>query len=1629
MYLFDTFTNFLSGMGVFGRDKMTASQYVTRIWTREQLESSFRSDWIARKAITIPAFDATREWRAWQAEQDQIEKLEETEQRLGVQLKLQQALTMARLYGGCCMLIGVDGNMEKELKPDSIKKDGLKFLHVLAPHQLGIESIIRDISDPWYGHPTNYTLSDDTGTLVAVKIHPSRMVRLLGLDTPNPLDNFGWGDPLLQMIHDAVNAAGTVASSVATLISEAKLDVIKIPGLTEIFSTENGTERVIKRFTEANVAKSVINGILMDAEEEWQRIGVNFQGMPEILQMYLQIASGACDIPMTRFVGMSPAGLNATGESDLHNYYDRISSEQELRLTPALELLDKAIMRSALGKIDEDIFYEWNSLWQMTEAEKATIAKQKADASKVDSDTGLIPFEALVKGRVNQLIEDGTYPGLEAAIDEVIAADEMPTEPPQLALPAPGAGGAGIPPQPEAIGGEIEQTRDSFRRLLDAFDESKVSRGQPDNAGKFGPGGGSARQEPPSREEKSRSASAALSGKKSDELTKATPQEFVAARDKSTRQQFLSAHPAEELSGHKLMLNKDSTVGISVDAKGDIQNVFNNGGPKGGAAKAMVAAIEAGGNTLDCYAGHLNAYYHQFGFEEDRRMKFDPQYAPEGWDFDKFGTPDIVFMSWRGYRDENGAAGALARAAEGGQPGHVWEWPERSNNYVTDWDEAKDASRRATAEAAPQRGGKQSNQDARSVEGRTADRAGSQPRHRTSAGYRRAISLLLDTLAERFDDAREWDEDLHPRGQPDNAGQFGPGGGGSKDDEREARASGRSDRALAVLRQSHHLGPGYSKQAHIANGVIHTPNVYDAVLALTQDRPVELKQPKQVSTLIKALGEVTRTMIESGEKAPSFDLCKVTVKGTNLFCADTKGIERIKMPQMDDVQTKAFVKYLNKQGYTVTKGVEKSKHLRATQAQLDAAKVNKFYERIKKDKDFLGDDKRLVVSKDDYVLDGHHHWAAQIAADAMDNKLGDHETRVFRVDIPIIPLYKHAMKFTGGKGGKGMGDSLADAFDESKVSRGQPENAGQFGPGGYSAKGEDERGERNEKAIAALQGGEQKQKRNLEPKAIEVGGDQWNKETALRLESEYQDNKPKLEKMLTDYTESDVVPDEPPHDPDADDYDGPPTPDEWDVLSADAQALVEEHFYDNKLSDYLDSEVTNWHETGGALDEAKGVLAAGTDFQHNAVKEWIEENETDTEFPFTALDIADSITLEYDSDGEGGGKLTVEFDDKVLNSFTPTKGGTPEGQGTLPGMDAPENAELLTKDMRLELTTMLKAKFEKEAEKTSGDMEPPEYLKDSAKEYLEQTWSEMSDSGKFEYAEQSTDVIKDIEAEIEATGGVDVEGVIVVPDTYDPLNETSGTNYKLTQRIARTMSIDRAMEVFKERGIKQLGPGGNKMENAPEIDRATLAKIDHDLWDAWKGSSTSEAGKALQVATADELGGRLNPKTGRGGKVQLDLDEVAFDAETTYAKIGGWAGLKAYVRAKWETTQFLLDKAGKQDLELYRGISLDNDKYAEAQGAAEQVKGHERVPTINVLRNGAASTSFSRDVANDWGNADNRIVLRAHVPRTAAVSIPAYGINIKSEQEVVIAGTAWKGWDAWLGKAPRFSDIPLAMAA
>jgi hypothetical protein len=250
---------------------------------------------------------------------------------------------------------------------------------------------------------------------------------------------------------------------------------------------------------------------------------------------------------------------------------------------------------------------------------------------------------------------------------------------------------------------------------------------------------------------------------------------------------------------------------------------------------------------------------------------------------------------------------------------------------------------------------------------------------------------------------------------PTNAGAYKPGDGKVvKSYEEGVAAQAKALKDIDKGRE--HPGKGYSKDAYVdKHGVIQTNSVYDAQRALFENRRVELKQVKQISTLIKRLGETAAEMAEHGETAPTFNLCLVSVKGTNLFCADQIGIPRVEMPVIRAGATKDFIKYLKKQGYDIEKGTEKAANLRATQSEISGVKVAAAMEKIK-DRGFY---KRLVVSRDDYILDGHHTWAGQLGLDAKDNKLdNDKHVKIARVDISITKLIEEAEKWTGGAGKK-----------------------------------------------------------------------------------------------------------------------------------------------------------------------------------------------------------------------------------------------------------------------------------------------------------------------------------------------------------------------------------------------------------------------------------------------------------------------------------------------------------------------------------------------------------------------------------------------------------------------------------
>ena len=115
---------------------------------------------------------------------------------------------------------------------------------------------------------------------------------------------------------------------------------------------------------------------LLSRDDSFENHAYSFGGLSEIYEQFMMDMAGAAEIPATKLFGRSPQGMNATGESDLRNYYDMIASLQERQLRPALEKLLPVMAISCWGFVPEDLEFVFEPASTVSPAERAELAER-----------------------------------------------------------------------------------------------------------------------------------------------------------------------------------------------------------------------------------------------------------------------------------------------------------------------------------------------------------------------------------------------------------------------------------------------------------------------------------------------------------------------------------------------------------------------------------------------------------------------------------------------------------------------------------------------------------------------------------------------------------------------------------------------------------------------------------------------------------------------------------------------------------------------------------------------------------------------------------------------------------------------------------------------------------------------------------------------------------------------------------------------------------------------------------------------------------------------------------------------------------------------------------------------------
>lgn len=401
----DGWMNVLTGLGVCGRDKKQNAYFrLTNIFNRSELDQMYRSDGVLRLVIDIFAQEMLRQ--GWELEGDTdgeiIGKLEE----LKVNEAMGNLIKWARLFGGAVCIVGIADGLPLDQPVDEKGIRDIQWLRVFDRYQAYSRdgTFESDLNSPNYGFPNVYTINDNrTGAVFFV--HYSRILRMDWNILPPRWQNFnqGWGDPLVQTIYEELRNYSTAFSHTATMMEDFVNGVLKIPNLTAIMASQCGDQNVLKRLNILNLSKSTTNTMLLDGDETYEKQTTNVSGVADLIDRFMQALSAVTKIPCSLLFGRSPAGMNATGESESRNFYDAVKTEQEGKLRGVLEKLIRYIMISKDGPFGGKEPDYWSlqfvPLWQNTEEQDAVTRRAVAETDAIYIDRGVLTAEEVAVSR------------------------------------------------------------------------------------------------------------------------------------------------------------------------------------------------------------------------------------------------------------------------------------------------------------------------------------------------------------------------------------------------------------------------------------------------------------------------------------------------------------------------------------------------------------------------------------------------------------------------------------------------------------------------------------------------------------------------------------------------------------------------------------------------------------------------------------------------------------------------------------------------------------------------------------------------------------------------------------------------------------------------------------------------------------------------------------------------------------------------------------------------------------------------------------------------------------------------------------------------------------------------------
>ena len=441
---------YVNMMNKYGTSKDTTEGYRFRaepVVPDELLTMYYEGNGLFAKIIDTPAEEAIKHGFTLESTKDQ--KIEdfytEALDELDWEETAMTAIRWARLFGGsiAVMMINDGRGIDEPLDWRNIRSiDDIRVYDrsVIQPDYQSMFSY--DPRDPFrtrgsrLGMPEFYHVTSRTGTFT---VHDSRCLvfqnGILPENTTNSIYQL-WGIPEYVRINRAIRDAEVAHGSATKLLDRSVQAVYKMKDLAAELATEEGEDRVLRRLQTIDMARGLLNSITIDSEgEDYDFRQFQFSGVSDVIDSTCNFLSALTSIPQTILFGRSPAGMNATGDADLENWYNYLERIQKRMVKKNLRYLLSVIFQAGVrtGEVDEvpKIKVEFNPLWSLSDTEQADLDQKRAQTQFTRAQTAQLYIDKQVidPSEVRAKLADSEEFDVENMLDEYDDEDLFPDEP------------------------------------------------------------------------------------------------------------------------------------------------------------------------------------------------------------------------------------------------------------------------------------------------------------------------------------------------------------------------------------------------------------------------------------------------------------------------------------------------------------------------------------------------------------------------------------------------------------------------------------------------------------------------------------------------------------------------------------------------------------------------------------------------------------------------------------------------------------------------------------------------------------------------------------------------------------------------------------------------------------------------------------------------------------------------------------------------------------------------------------------------------------------------------------------------------------------------------------------------